>query len=500
MRTVIGIDGGTESLRAGVFSLTGEPLAFASSPYDTAFPHPAWAEQNPEDWWQALGKAVRAAVNQAGIRPDQVDAVALDTTSCSVVLLGEDHRPLRPALIWMDVRAAEETKAVLATGDPALVLNSGGAGPVSAEWMLPKALWLKRHEPDVFARAGAVCEYQDYLNLRLTGRLAASITNASIRWHYRARDGGYAPSLAAALGMPELIDLWPKDVLPLADVVGKLTPEAADHLGLPPGTPVAQGGPDAFIATIGLGVVRPGSLALITGSSHLQLGMSATEVHGRGIWGSYADAVVPGLHVIEGGQTSTGSVIAWLRRLLGEGVDFDTLNAEAAAVPPGSDGVLVQEHFQGNRTPYTDARSRGVVAGLSLSHGRGHLFRAVMEGIAFGTELIFETMRQAGCGPTRVVAAGGAARSPLWLQIHADVSGLPLVLTRVPEGPALGSAVIAATAAGHYPDLPTASDAMVQIDRQVDPDPAAHAVYREVYQRYKALYPATQPIHHAGAV
>ena len=498
MRTVIGIDGGTEGLRAGVFDLSGAPLAFASHPYATAFPRAGWAEQDPEDWWTALGAAVRAAVAEAGVRPDQVDALALDTTSCSVVVLGTDHRPLRPALIWMDVRAAAETEAVLATGDSALILNSGGDGPVSAEWMLPKVLWLKRHEPDTIARAGTVCEYQDYLNLRLTGRKAASITNASIRWHYRARDGGYARSLVDALGLPELIDLWPGEVLPVGDVVGGLTAEAAGHLGLPAGTPVAQGGPDAFIATLGLGVARPGSLALITGSSHLQLGLSDTPVHGRGIWGSYADAVVPGLHVIEGGQTSTGSVIAWLRRLFGDAVDYEALNAEAAALPPGADGVLVQEHFQGNRTPYTDPLSRGVIAGLSLSHGRGHLFRAAIEGIAFGTELIFETMRAAGCGPARVVIAGGATRSPLWLQIHADVSGLPMVLTKVPDAPSLGSAVIAATAAGHYSDLPAAAEAMVRIDRTVEPDPATHAVYRDLFQRYKALYPATAPIHRAG--
>ena len=499
MAYVIGIDMGTESLRAGVFDLAGTPLAFAASGYETRFPHPGWAEQNPEDWWTALGRAVRDAVSQSGVQPDAIACIALDTTSCTVVALDADGRPLRPSLIWMDVRSAAETEAVLATGDLALALNSGGAGPVSAEWMVPKALWLKRHEPETFAAAATVCEVQDYLNHRLTGRMVASITCASIRWHYRARDGGHAASLVAAAGMPELMDKWPAEVLPLGAEVGGLTAAAAEHLGLPVGLPVAQGGADAFIATTGLGVVRPGTLALITGSSHLQLGLSDTALHGRGIWGSYADAVVPGLHVVEGGQTSTGSVVAWYRRLLGDDAGYDALNAEAAALGPGAEGLVVQEHFQGNRTPYTDPLSRGVISGLTLKHGRGHVFRAIIEGIAYGTELIFETMRANGFSPGSVVVAGGATRSPLWLQIHADVSGLPMTLTRVPDAPALGSAILAAVGAGHFPDIPSAADAMVHVDRTVEPDPVAHAAYRPLYEAYKDTYGALAGVLHRQA-
>ena len=373
---VIGIDGGTESLRAGVFDLAGRPLAFAATAYRTDFPQPGWAEQNPKDWWTALGASVRQAVQEAGIAPEAVAALALDTTCCSVVALDDQGEALRPALIWMDVRSAEETERVVASGDAALKINGGGAGPVSAEWMIPKALWLQRHEPEVFDRAATICEYQDYLNYHLTGRRVASINNAAIRWHYLAADGGFQPGLLAKLGIDALMDKWPSEVLPLGAVIGGLTARAAEHLGLPKDLLVAQGGADAFIGMIGLGVVRPGSLAFLTGSSHLHLGLSETAFHGAGIWGTYADAVIPGLHVVEGGQTSTGSVVKWFRELLGGGVSYDDLNAEARDLPPGSEGLIVQDHFQGNRTPHTDPLSRGAFAGLTLKHApRAHVPR-----------------------------------------------------------------------------------------------------------------------------
>ncbi|MEL0045559.1 MAG: FGGY-family carbohydrate kinase, partial [Deltaproteobacteria bacterium] len=234
-------------------------------------------------------------------------------------------------------------------------------------------------------------------------------------------------------------------------------------------------------------VVNPGSLAFITGSSHLHLGLSPQAFHGQGIWGTYADAVIPGLHVVEGGQTSTGSVVSWIRRTLGS-PSYEELNHEAAPLEPGSEGVVIQEHFQGNRTPHTDPLSRGVISGLTLKHGRGHLFRAALEGIAFGTELILETMRNNGFAAETVVLAGGATRSDLWLQIHADVSNLPLTLTKVPDAPALGSAILAAVGSGAFSDIGTATQKMVQVDRVIEPNQETHARYQPFYQSYRNHY------------
>ena len=484
---LLGVDGGTEGIRAGIFDFSGTALAYASTTYPTQFPAPSWAEQDPDDWWDALGKSVRKAIQDSGIGVDQIATMAVDTTCCSVVALDASGNPVRPALIWMDVRSAEQAEQSVETGDVALRINSNGNGPVSAEWMIPKALWIKQNEPEIFERAVIICEYQDYINLHLTGRLVASINNVSVRWHCDYSRDGVPKSLLEKLDLEELAKKWPQEVLQLGEVVGGLTHRAAEHLGLTPDLPVVQGGADAQIGMIGLGVIKPGSLALITGSSHLHLGLSEKPFHGTGIWGTYADALLPGLHSVEGGQTSTGSVVNWLKNLFGES-DYVALNRDAMKLPPGSENLIVQEHFQGNRTPHTDPRSRGAFHGLTLKHGRAHLFRATIEGVAFGTELILESMRNNGFFPESVVVSGGATRSELWLQVHADVSNLPLTITKNPDAPLLGCAILAAVGAEIYEDIPTAVEQMVQIERVIEPNDQIHAEYQPFYESYKASY------------
>ncbi len=484
---VLGVDGGTEGLRAGIFDVFGTPLAYASTSYPTQFPAPSWAEQDPNDWWDALGKSVRKTISDSGISVDQIAAMAVDTTCCSVVALDDSGNPVRPALIWMDVRSAEQAEQMVATGDDALRINSNGSGPVSAEWMIPKALWIKQNEPYNFDRAVTICEFQDYINLHLTGRLGASINNVSTRWHCDYTENGVPKSLLEKLDLGELAEKWPQDVFRLGELVGRLTPRAAGHLGLTPDLPVVQGGADAQIGMIGLGVVKPGNLALITGSSHLHLGLSEKPFHGTGIWGTYADALLPGLHTVEGGQTSTGSVINWLKNLFGES-DYEALNQDASKLPPGSENLIVQEHFQGNRTPHTDPNSRGAFHGLTLKHGREHLFRAAIEGVAFGSELILDSMRTNGFFPESIVVSGGATHSELWLQIHSDVSNLPLILTKNPDAPLLGCAILAAVGAEIYEDIPTAVEKMVKFDRVIEPNSHVNAEYQPFYEAYKASY------------
>ena len=494
MAYVIGIDGGTESLRAFVFDLAGQPKGSGCARYATRFPGAGRAEQNPEDWWQALGAATREAVAAAGVAPGDVFALGLDTTSCSVVTLDETMRPVRPALIWMDVRAGEEAADLLATGDPALRINGAGAGPVSAEWMIPKALWLKRHEPKHYARAVRLCEFLDYLNFRLTDRYVASLDNLTMRWHYIPSQGGYPRSLLAALDLTDLLEKWPSNYVRPGEVVGNLTPAAAAHLGLPAGLPVAQGGADAFIGMIGLGVTRPGQMALVTGSSHLQLAVTEQAVHRRGLWGAYEECVYPGSCVLEGGQTSTGSIVNWFQTNFGAGLDYAELNRRAAQIEPGAEGLLVLDHFQGNRTPYTDPKSRGAILGLSLTHGPAHVYRAILEGICFGTEAILRNFQDDTFRLSEMVVCGGATRSDLWLQTHADVSGLPLVLTEVADAPALGSAILAACAAGRFGAIGEAAGAMVRTRAVVEPNAGRHAVYRELYDRYSRLYDAARSV------
>lgn len=479
-------------------------MAFARAEYATTHPRQGWAEQNPDDWWAAVGNATRRALTESGVDPAAVAALAVACTSCTVVVSDANGRPLRPALIWMDVRAAPQARRIAQTGDPALKYS--GYDKTSAEWLLSKVLWLVDHEPETYARAVHVNEYTDWLGQRLTGEWAASINTAAIRGYYDRNTGGWPTTLFAAVGLADLVSKLPTRVLDMGEVLGVLTPEAAAALGLPAGTPVAEGGADAFVGMVGLDVLEPGRAALITGSSHLHLGQTAAPSYASGMFGAYTDAVVPGQYTIEGGQVSTGSAVKWFRQLCdGEYFNSDALSSDAvyqilqhdaAQLPPGSDGVLALDFWQGNRTPYVDAEARGMLWGLSLGHTPAHVYRAIIEAVCFGTENVFRTFARSGHPISDVVACGGAVRSELWMSIHADVSNVPIAVTAVPEAVTLGSAILASVAGGLHPNVATAARAMVRVVRTVEPDPTAHEAYRFYFDKYIASYEAMRELMH----
>lgn len=515
---VIGVDGGTESVRACVFdaadgSVVGSPCAV---PYTTTHPAPGHAEQDPEEWWSGLGAAVRGALE--GVEDvDAVAALCVDTTCCSVVVLDSDLRPLRPCLLWMDARAAAQAERVLETcrGDPALAVNSAGEGPLSAEWMLCKALWIKEHEPEIWERTAHVCEYQDLVNQRLTGAAepCASSCNAAARWHWDGEAAlrepteddprpGRPESLYARAGIPELTRLLPRVVRAPGAEVGVLSPSAARHLGLPPGVLVAQGGPDAFVGMLGLGCVSPGDVCLITGSSHLHCAVvdPATARPSPSYWGPYRGAPLPGSSFVEGGQSSTGSVLRWAKtRLLGvsNDVPYSVLDAEAEAVPVGANGLVALETFQGARTPRTDPRARGALLGLSLSHGRAHVWRALCEAVCLGTRACLEDLTPDGGdrGTNRLLVAGGATRSPFWTRMHADATGRDVVITENADAPLLGCAILASVAAGVHDNVEEAANRMVRVKTVVKPDPDRQRAYDDLYRRtYAKVAPSVSAV------
>jgi ribulose kinase len=230
----------------------------------------------------------------------------------------------------------------------------------------------------------------------------------------------------------------------------------------------------------------------------LQFGVTDAPIHAPGVWGAYPDIVYPDRWIVEGGQTSTGSIINWLRRLTGGTLDLARMNELAAVLPPGADGLIVQDHFQGNRTPYTDPLSRGAIVGLTLAHEPQHIFRAVIEGIGFGTRAILDAFASAGYASTEITVGGGATASQLWMQIHADTSGMPVRIPASPDAPSVGSAVLAAHGAGRFATIDDGIAAMVRPGTTIDPDPAAMAQYAEIYARYLALYPALKGALSAG--
>jgi ribulokinase len=431
----------------------------------------------------------------------------VDATAATVVASDADGRHLRPAIMWMDVRASDQARRIQESGDPALKYN--GFGAVSAELGLPKALWLKESEPETWDRAARVGDCADWVIQRLTGEAVTSIDTASGKYYYDRDAGGFPVSLYEAVDVADLLDKTPQRVLDLGAPAGALGADAADELGLRAGTPVAEGGIDAHVGALGLGVVSPGMLALITGSSHVIIGQAADAIHDPGFWGAYTDAIIDGQYTVEAGQASTGSVVAWFKNTCAggavaeaarRGVDpYVVLNELAAEVPVGSEGLVVLDYFQGNRSPYTDPHARGLISGLSLRHGPGHLFRAILEGICYGTELILATLRRHDFELRSIVAAGGATRSELWMQLHADVSNVPISITREPEAPALGAATLASVGAGIHPDIATAAAEMVHVERTIDPDPDRHQQYRFYMDRYTELYPQVRDVMHRVA-
>jgi len=501
---VIGIDGGTESIRTGLFDLQGNLLLSKSRPYQTRFPQSGWAEQDPQEWWVALKQAVRDLLDGTDAAPEEIKGIGVDATCCTVVLLDSNMNPLRNALLWMDVRAGREARFIAESGHPALKYN--GFGNVSAEWMPCKALWLKRNEPEVYSRAAIACEYLDFINYRLTGRKTASINNASARWYYDDDEGGFPSSFYEAIELGDLLSKFPPDVLDMDQPVGRLTPEAASQLGLKEETVVAEGGADAFVGMIGLNVIEPGRLAFITGSSHLHLGMSPMAFHKKGIFGSYPNAVIRGQHTVEGGQISTGSILKWFKtHFLGhQAREAENLNEDlyklmdrkAREIPLGSEGLIVLDSFQGNRTPLVDPDLRGAIWGLSLRHRPEHVFRAILEGVAYGTEFIFRQFRDAGYEAKEIYACGGAAKSLFWMQIHADVSGLPIHIPEVQDAPLLGSAILASVASGLYPTVSEAATNMVKISHRIEPGQANHEAYRFYVDQYIETYSQMSELMH----
>lgn len=496
-RYLLGIDFGTESCRVGIFEPDGTAIVFASTGYDLTHPRPGWAEQNPDDWWSALVTSCNQAIDESGISPDAVAGVSVDATSATVLAIDANDRHMRPAIMWMDVRASEEARRIEQTGHPALKYN--GHGPVSAEWGLPKVMWLKEREPDTYNGATRIVDCGDWVVNKLTGEWAGSVNMAAAKYYHDRDSGGFPEGLFDQLGVADFIDKYPQNIVDTSHVTGELTKAAAEQLGLRAGIPVAQGAIDAYTGALGLGVVEPGNMALITGSSHVMIGQAAEPIHGRGFWGAYTDALIPGEYTVEAGQASTGSIVAWFKNQLAgdiraeagqRGVDpYSILNEQAARVPIGSDGLVVLDYFQGNRSPYTDPLARGMMWGLTLSHTPAHIFRAILEGICFGTENIFRAMRDDGFSPTETFVAGGPTKSTLWMQMHADVSNLPLSITR--DGgvsPVLGSAILAAVGAGIHPDIATAAREMVTIERTIEPDADAHEQYRFYFDRYVETY------------
>lgn len=485
---VLGLDVGTESARAGLFGLDGCLLAEGRAGYPTRHPQPGWAEQDPAAVWDAVRAALHACLSRApGVRPA---AMSLCATAVSAITVDGDGQPTGPVLLWMDTRAAAEAEEITATGDPCLRYTGG---QVSPEWMLPKALWLRRHQPGRYARARWLVELHDWILFRLTGRWALATATASAEWGYDPHARAWPAGLLEQIGLPDLTRRWPEALLAPGESAGPVTPAAAEATGLPPGLPVFQGLMDSFAAALACDVFQPGRVAVSLGSSSSYMALTTGSAADPRLLGPIRDALGPGTWLMQGGQTSAASLARWFSHELGGGLDPAALDAEAAEVPAGSDGIIALDTWQGSRTPFRDPRRRGAFTGLTLGHGRAHLYRAVLESVAYGGRQVVEAITGTTVGPHELVLTGGGAQSRLWLEVHADVLDRPLLQLNRPHPAALGAAICAASGLGAFPDLRSAAAAMSQVIPAAEPDPRHRATYDAAYQAYQETARALAP-------
>lgn len=506
MEYVIGIDVGTQSLRTGIFDLKGNLIVSDSKSYPIYYPKPGWAEQNANDWWHSAKLTIKKALKKSRINPDCIIGISVDATSCTVIPVDNKGKPLRSAILWMDIRAYKEAAEITKTKDAVLQYVGWQESP---EWMLPKALWLKKNEPEIYNKSYRIIECIDWFIFKLTGRWTVSMNNITCKWNYAKPSGGWPKKLIKKIGLSGIEEKFPKDILNIGEYIGTLTSGSAKELGLPEKISVAQGGIDAYTGAIGLNVVEPGRLALILGSSTCHIGLSSKPVYNTGVWGPYPEALIPKLWVLEGGQVSTGSIVKWfvenfvleekLKNRKNKTIEdiYISLDKKASKIIPGSEGLIVLDYWQGNRSPWRDPLARGTIWGFTLKHTSSHVLRAIYEGTAYGTKHILESMSKQGFKTREIYACGGGVKSSLWLQIHADVCQVPIYLTKINDAVMLGTAICAAVGAGKYKDIREAADKMVKITRKISPNIKNAKIYNKYFEYYVKTYIQLKELMHS---
>ncbi|MDH7569914.1 MAG: xylulokinase, partial [Armatimonadota bacterium] len=425
MAHLLGIDIGTSGTKALVIDVDGRALGSATVDYPLSTPQPGWAEQDPADWWRATAAAVRAACVRAGISPAEVAAVGLSGQMHGSVFLDENHQVLRPAILWCDQRTAAQCERITATvGRDRVVAIT--CNPVLTGFTAPKVVWLREHEPSLYARVRKVLLPKDYVRFRLTGEFATEVSDASGTSLFDVPNRRWSGEILSALEIPEE---WLPQCYESVEVSGRVNATAAAETGLREGTPVVGGGGDQAAGAVGNGIVSPGAVSIALGTSGVVFAYAETPEMDPQLRTHTFCHAVPGKWHVMGVMLSCGGSLRWYRDALNQperdvasrmGVDpYDLITAEAAQAPLGSEGLLFLPYLIGERTPYPDPDARGVFFGLSLRHDKRHLARAVLEGVSFGLRDSFEILRSMGLPITEVRVSGGGARSAVWRQILA---------------------------------------------------------------------------------
>ena len=489
MSHVIGVDVGSQSVKAVLCGPDGATLATSSYPCTMSHPRSGWCDQDPAEWEHGVAAAVRAVRASAGVGAAEVTHIGLACQVDGVVPAGPDLRPLRSAIIWLDKRAVVQADRLAERVGTGEIFAISGLN-ADASHTGPKMMWLRDEEPAVFAAASLLLPVAGYLVGWLTGRPVQDHANASSTLLYDVRARDWSPVLLAAA------DLDPGVMPPLAaahEIAGTLTPAAAELLDLTPSCAVVAGTGDDHAAALGAGVTGGGVIADVTGTAEPVAAASDVAVFDAGHLVETHAHAADGVFLVENPGFVSGGSTMWLASLLG--VTQREVFDWARAAPPASDGVTFVPALSGATAPRWNHRMRGAFSGLSMNHDHGHLSRSVLEGCAYALRDITDRLRELSLGGQEIRVIGGGSRSPLWMQIKADVTGIGVRAMLDAEPTALGAAMLAAVGAGRYAGAAEAAAAMARpSDTWYRPDPAAAAACAEGYARYRGLFGALEEI------
>ena len=489
---LLGVDVGTTGAKAALFDLNGRLESMGQAEYEVQHIRPAWVEQRPEDWWQAVGVAVRQALQGVAYGPERVAAMAVSSQAPSLIALGQSGKPLRPALIWMDRRAEAEAAHLSETIGFENICRVTGNRP-DAFYVAAKLLWYKTHEPTLFARTARFVQINGYINYQLTGAFSMDPVHAALLQLRDYSTGEWSAALCDACGVDPC--QFP-DLAACHQIIGQVSREAAEATGLKAGVPVMTGTADGAAAALEAGVTRPGIAAEMTGTSTVLL-MPKTAGAREPAFINMPHAL-PGLDLQLGAMVASGASLRWFRREFGlaeahggnpyEGNPYEHLTNEASTAPAGSDGVIFLPYMMGERSPLWHTNARGVFFGLSLATPRAAIVRSILEGAAYALRHNAEVAARAGVQIQEVRSVGGGARSDLWNQMKADVLGIPVSLPEVSAGAPFGDALLAGMGIGLYPDPDKSIRTMVRIRKQYEPVEERRQLYGEFYQVFRRIY------------
>jgi xylulokinase len=496
MAALLGIDIGTSGTKTLLIDEQGRTLASATAEYPLSTPRPGWAEQEPEDWWRATVATVREALAKSGLSGRDVGGIGLSGQMHGSVFLDRDNRVLRPALLWCDQRTAAQCAWITERVGAERVVELT-ANPVLTGFTAPKVIWVRQNEPEIYRQIAKVLLPKDYVRFQLTGEYHTEVSDASGTSFFHVRERRWADELLDRIEVPRE---WMPEVHESPVPSARVSAAAAEATGLAAGTPIVGGGGDQAAGAVGNGIVEAGIVSSTVGTSGVVFAFAERPTVDLGLRVHTFCHAVPGTWHVMGVMLSAGGSLRWYRDALAQpeaafarilGVDpYETITQAAAAAEPGCEGLIFLPYLTGERTPYPDPNARGVFFGLTLRHDKRHMARAVLEGVAYGLRDSFEILDAMDVPIQQVRASGGGARSPLWRQIQADVTGREHVTINVDEGPAFGVALLAGVGTGVWASVAEACRATIHVVDRAAPEAPAQAVYNRFYPIYRSLYAA----------